>query len=60
VEYDLVLTVGCALHLHGFSCTHLIEPGISAAGEETVELSTYEPAVLSWSGTRLTFTRRRR
>lgn len=38
MKYDLVLTVSCALYLHGFSRTHLIKPGISAAGEETVEL----------------------
>ena len=51
MEYDLALAVNCALCLHGFSYAYLIEPGISAAGEKTVELSTYEPTVLPWSGT---------
>lgn len=51
MEQGLVLAVSCTLNLHGFNCLYLIEPRICAAGEKTVELSTYEPVVLPWSRT---------
>lgn len=41
MEEGLIVAVSSALRSDGFG-VYLIEPGIGAAGEKAVELSTYE------------------